>query len=92
MSKTLENPEDAIGHKIRWNSWDGSYFLLERVNGRDLYGTLYSDYKNFHRDRFVLGKGIKHMTDGQKETSYWYLIEEHRAFKIPKLDDELFEI
>ena len=90
----LQNPKDAIGHKIAWNSWgDGSYFILDNINGRDLYGTLYTRYDGIsHRDKFVIGKGIKYMTNDTKQVSYWYLLEEIKTFKITKLKDELFEI
>ncbi len=90
---TLMDPRDAIGHKIRWNSWkDGSYFILKGIDGKNLTGTLYSSYEDSHRDKFVLGKGIRLMTDGYKEVSYWYLLEELKIFKFSKLDDKLFEI
>jgi hypothetical protein len=90
----LINPKDAIGHKIKWNSWtDGSHFILEKVSGRDLYGMLYNRYESEpHRNKFVLGKGIRSMTKGNKDASYWYLLEELRIFKLSKLDDKLFEI
>jgi hypothetical protein len=91
---TLMNPKDAIGHKIRWNTWeDGSYFILDNINGRNLYGSLYTKYDGLtHKDKFVIGKGIKLMTSGHKETSYWYLLEELKIFKLSKLEDSLFEI
>lgn len=91
---TLMDPRDAIGHKIRWNSWnDNSYFILENVNGRDLSGTLYTEYDGLsHRDKFVIGKGIRLMTSGHKKESYWYLIEKLKVFKLSKFEDELFEI
>ncbi|MHA2181818.1 MAG: hypothetical protein ACXAAH_10375 [Promethearchaeota archaeon] len=90
----LENPKDAIGHKIAWNSWeDGDYFLLKEVNGKHLSGQLYTRYDGLsHRDKFVIGSGIKYMTKEPRKDSYWYLLEELKIFKISKLDDELFEI
>jgi len=91
----LKNPEDAIGHKIVWNTWsDGSYFILKKINGRSLYGTLYTKYDGLtHKDKFVIGKGIKHKESPYRyEDSYWYLLEELRVFKFSKLDDKLFEI
>jgi len=91
---TLMDPKDAIGHKIRWNSWeDGSYFILKKIDGKNLYGTLYTKYDGeSHRDKFVMGKGIRLMTKDYKEVSYWYLLEELKIFKLSKFDDKLFEI
>jgi hypothetical protein len=90
---TLMDPRDAIGHKIRWNSWDdGSYFILKSIDGKNLRGTLYSRYEDAHIDKFVMGKGIKLMSDDYKEVSYWYLLEELKVFKLSKFDDKLFEI
>ncbi len=89
----LMDPKDAIGHKIRWSTWtDGSYFLLKSIEGKNIYGNLYTRYEDSHRDKFVIGKGIRLMTDDHKEVSYWYLIEKLKIFKMSKLDDELFEI
>lgn len=90
---TLMDPKDAIGRKIRWSTWnDGSYFILNVIDGRNLHGTLYTKYDEPGRNRFVIGKGIKLKTDGYKEVSYWYLLEELKIFKLSKLDDDLFEI
>ncbi len=90
---TLMDPKDAIGHKIRWNTWtDGSYFIMNRIDGRNIYGELYTRYEDSQRDKFVIGSGIRLMTDGSKEASYWYLLEELKIFKLSKLDDKLFEI
>ncbi len=90
---TLMDPSDAIGHKIRWNSWDDdSYFILRSIDGKNIYGELHSSYEEPHRDRFVIGKGIRLMTGGHKEVSYWYLLEDLKIFKLSKLDDKLFEI
>jgi hypothetical protein len=91
--KTLMDPRDAIGHKIKWHSWDDrEYFILESVNDRYLKGILFTKYDSSHKNKFVLGKGIKLMTKGEKENGHWYLLEELKIFKISKLDDKLFEI
>jgi hypothetical protein len=88
------DPKDAIGHKIGWSTWtDGSYFILESIDGKTLRGILHTKYEpESHRDKFVLGKGIRLMTKDSKEVSYWYLLEELKTFKLSKLDDNLFEI
>lgn len=93
MSVALKNPKEAIGHKIRWHSWDPScYLVLEKIDGRELRGKFFNGRTMQHKTNFVLSKGIRTITTDYLEVSWWYLIEELITPDYYKLDDRLFEI
>ncbi len=86
---TLKNPHEAVGHKIRYYSWDTSYMIVERVDSMNqkIYGTLVTEKGRSNKNtKYNLCKGI---TTGRKEYDYWYIID-YQTFDL--LPDELFEI
>ena len=85
----LENPKEAVGHKVRYYSWEKSYMIVEGVDSinRKIYGTMVTEKGSINKGiKYNLCKGI---TTGEKIYDYWCLVDYQYFGKLP---DELFEI
>ena len=81
------NPEDAVGQKVAYYSWDQAHILVDRICTRrkKIYGTLYNVNGEHTNTSYNLCRGI---VKDKKLYDSWHIVD-YRSFK---LDDSLFEI